>query len=839
MRDERNFESADESQTDLERSPGSSTVGEAAPPLERGSVLAGRYEIRQVIGRGGMGLVVEALDRILGEAIAIKILRAEYAGERSWAERLAREVKLARQIHHPNVCRVFDFAQADGRVFLTMELTSRGSLRDEISAGVTARRPLDDRIADVRALAAGLGAIHAAGILHRDVSPQNVLRMPDGRAVLSDFGLATDSFESTTNVGGGTIAYMAPELIQSGRASVASDVWALGVVSHEIVFGERPHWRPGAHEMSSPVLRRRLAPGERAVLEICRACTAADPERRPRRVAEIAAQLTDVGMRRSAWRRWAGRLAAVACVGAAMVGVVGGVRRMRAKRAAVGGAAAVESDPLLIVPTGVPDDWTDKSKVLAEVPEKIRCTSLLPDHRTVRFVWGRPSHAKDVETHTGQRKPSPLVPAAYAEGCPDVSPDGRRMVYTGHTPDGRAFAFVSSHADGSAGVPVVPIAEPSVNSDPTWLPDGESFSYEIDLKNMGVFSVETSRSTVLPRPTLSSSSLDRRHVVGNRIFVSAMITVDGDKTELVGFGWPSLTEEVRFRLSGQILDLESRDGTTFYYWRTSSEGDNSMLEYDLLGKRAFKIGFVPRQAIRYPRFVTDGLSFATTKSLSDLELRDSTGVWVQITRDADLLVPALCGQDIVASTHSNGSLVVVRLDRGGRLIRQMTTGPFDWEPVCTSDGRAFFYLDYARRGAIVRCDDTGCRTIMKEGAGSLSISPDDQRLAYVALSNRGAIVRWMSSSGGEAHDIEESANSCDPGWSSEGTLWVFRRKGKGWVWIEMDADSGRPTGKAVAEARDCSDGSDPSSPITRQVRTVVDHRSQIRILPDRYLPTRQ
>ena len=113
-----------------------------------------------------------------------------------WATRLAREVKLARQIQHPNVCRVFDFEQAEGRAFLVMELAEKGSLRDELRSGAMAARPLAERIADARAVASALAAIHAAGIVHRDMSPQNMLRMGDGRLVLSDFGLATDASET-------------------------------------------------------------------------------------------------------------------------------------------------------------------------------------------------------------------------------------------------------------------------------------------------------------------------------------------------------------------------------------------------------------------------------------------------------------------------------------------------------------------------------------------------------------------------------------------------------------------------------------------------------------------
>ena len=120
-------------------------------------------------------------------------------------------------------------------------------------------------------------AIHAAGIVHRDLSPQNVLRMGDGRLVLSDFGLATDASESTS-VHGGTIAYMAPEVMRGDRSTVASDIWSLGALMYELVFGDKPRWSDGAApEILTPVLGRKLTEEERAVLETCRACTVKDP----------------------------------------------------------------------------------------------------------------------------------------------------------------------------------------------------------------------------------------------------------------------------------------------------------------------------------------------------------------------------------------------------------------------------------------------------------------------------------------------------------------------------------------------------------------------------------
>src|SRR4051812_32623045 len=220
MGNERRGDAGEDSWTEIEDAP---TDMVEVVPVRHGMVLGGRYAIEKIIGRGGSGVVVRAHDRDLRQVVAIKIVRAELAGQRMWAERLAREVRLARQIHHPHVCRVFDFQQADGRVFLVMELAEKGTLRDEIRSGTLMARPLADRIADAGAVASALAAIHSAGIVHRDLTPQNMLRMGDGRLVLSDFGLATDASESTS-VHGGTIAYMAPEVLRGDRSTVASDI---------------------------------------------------------------------------------------------------------------------------------------------------------------------------------------------------------------------------------------------------------------------------------------------------------------------------------------------------------------------------------------------------------------------------------------------------------------------------------------------------------------------------------------------------------------------------------------------------------------------------------------
>ncbi len=257
--------------------------------LEAGAVLGGRYQIEGPIGHGGSGTVFRAWDRVLGEPIAIKILLGERARERSWIKRLAREVKVARAIRHPNVCRVFELGHSDGHWYITMELATGGALRQLLREGTP--RPLADRLEDARAVCAGLAAIHALGIIHRDVTPHNVLRMGDGRLVLSDFGLAIELTANTT-VHGGTPSYMPPETALGQRANQRSDVWQLGAVLHEIMFGRKPAW---AHDGDRTTMTWPASSSSSAVEEelaqLCRECLAQNPALRPATAMVVAGRL--------------------------------------------------------------------------------------------------------------------------------------------------------------------------------------------------------------------------------------------------------------------------------------------------------------------------------------------------------------------------------------------------------------------------------------------------------------------------------------------------------------------------------------------------------------------
>jgi len=815
-----------------------------ALPIRHGMVLGGRYTIEKVLGRGGCGVVVRAHDRVLKEAVAIKIVRAELASEQVWAARLAREVKLARQIQHPHVCRVFDFQQADGRVFLVMELADRGTLRGEIRSGALKARPLAERIADARAVASALAAIHQAGIVHRDLTPQNLLRMSDGRVALTDFGLATDVREGSS-VHGGTISYMAPELLRGGRSSFVSDVWALGVVMHEIVFGDKPRWREGgaAPEMLPPDLGRKLTGEEAIAFEACRACTEPDPARRPASAVEAARRLTErAGRRRPAISR---RAAVAAGVSLGIVALVVGatalnvsmLRASHRKLESAHGAPAQHAQSSarpspLYVPTGVPANWTAAAEVLAEVPDRIHCARLLPDGRTIRFVWGTPTRADDVDTVAHTQAPSPIVAAAYAEGCPDLSPDGLRLVYQGHAADGRAFAFLSQHPDGRDGVPVVQTAEPSMASEPTWLADGQTFSYDIDAKHMGVFSIALGRMNVLPDVTTSSFVTMFRYVLGNRVYLGTQY--DRYETEIVGISVPQLNEEQRFRVPNLVLDLR-QEGERLYFAQLSKGRSADIIEIDpaLPAARAARpIGHIPDQMLRYPMMTASGLAFVSVRLSSDLWARAPNGAFANLTRDGHVRDVNRCGRDLIVSRElAPERTVIERMDWAGQPIEQLSPGPADWSPACSPDGKIWYYRPHLPQPSIRRCDRAGCREIFQGFAFGLAPSPDGRRLAFVTLDKRGSVVRWIGEGGGAPHDVAETETGCPVGWASGDTIWVSRRRGRTFVWTEVDADSGRETGKTVPGSHDCYDARpDPASPVNPDLRIVYDQTSQVRVV---------
>lgn len=264
-----------------------------------GRVLDGRYRVESRIARGGMATVYRALDVRLDRLVALKVMHQLYAEDDEFVARFIREAKSAARLSHPNVVAVFDQGDDDGHVFLAMEYVQGRTLRDLLRE----RDHLQpqEALSILQPVLAALSAAHGAGLIHRDVKPENVLLAYDGRVKVADFGLAraaaSHTVTSTTTLIG-TVAYLAPEQVTRGVADARSDVYAAGVVLFEMLTGRPPYdgdspisvaYRHAHEDVPAPSSSVPEIPA--SVDALVQHATARDPDRRP---IDAGAFLADV-----------------------------------------------------------------------------------------------------------------------------------------------------------------------------------------------------------------------------------------------------------------------------------------------------------------------------------------------------------------------------------------------------------------------------------------------------------------------------------------------------------------------------------------------------------------
>jgi len=261
-----------------------------------GAMLASRYRVVALLGRGGMGEVYRADDLKLGQGVALKFLPASVQNDPAHLERLLNEVRLARQVSHPNVCRVYDVGETEGRHFISMEYVDGEDLSSLLKR--IGRLPAEKALRIAQQLCAGLAAAHEQGILHRDLKPANVMLDGRGRVRIADFGLAAGAVVQGREAREGTKAYMAPEQLAGLEATRRSDLYALGLVLYEVFTGRRAFQADSEQELrrlqeeSSPARPSSLVEGigaevERTILQ----CLEKDPALRPSSALAVAAMM--------------------------------------------------------------------------------------------------------------------------------------------------------------------------------------------------------------------------------------------------------------------------------------------------------------------------------------------------------------------------------------------------------------------------------------------------------------------------------------------------------------------------------------------------------------------
>ena len=813
-----------------------SFVRARAPDIERGTVLAARYQIEEIIGKGGSGIVLRAFDRTAQAVVALKVLKSELASDAKWAKRFSRELRLGRPIQHPNVCRIFDIGEADGHRFLTMELARGGTLRDQLKRGESAMRPLAERLADAEAVIAGLAAIHAVGIVHRDFKPDNLLRMEDGRLVLSDFGLATDAANAPgATVLIGTPHYMAPEVLAGEPATTRSDVWALGVVLHEIFFGRRPERRATSFDGSTKPSPRAESPAERAMLALCEHCLSEAPLDRP---ADAGAVMRSFEAARSSpgtfRRRPSSWYVIGAGIGLTALALAGGLALKGRSKPRVLPAASTKSDVIRLVPTGEAADWSKVATLVTEVPGHVHCFSMIND-RTARLIWGTPRRAEEVDIASGKRRPAPLAPETYAVGCPDLSPRGDALLFMAQNAAGTSEIRVS-RPDGHD----VKVA--TSGSDPLWLNSGDEFLYDLDSTHAAIFSLPTMSLNLLPDPHLGGHlAIVEKAVHPTRDTAALLVLVDGSEPSVAFYEERGLEYRKSFIVpAARRIQFYSQDDSLLVSYQAGSVSTLAELDWR---------GGVYRNLGRYPGFDLVGVQSRGDRTVflgrhvsKDIWLNDGSGGH-PVTSD---------GVSFSAAISPTGDVLVSRVDDDGNFRiwsqgpvgagKRLTAGPFDVLPNFSKDGRWWAYADYAQKSIKVCSTDRGlCRVLRgdEQWPTDPRFSPDGSQIAY--LTQVGATRLSIASvSDGEIKQSWDAFGQCPPIWSSPTTIWSFEAATGHYLWAERNTATGQRTGKriempdrdvALSEFKCLPDNVSSDSPFFQRVRVETKETTRLLRLP--------
>jgi serine/threonine-protein kinase len=286
---------------DAPRRPPEPSPSRSSLKMDRGRFAPGttidrRYRIVNLIARGGMGEVYRADDLKLAEPVAMKFLPSRFADDKAWLERFLDEVRVARNVSHPNVCRVYDVGEDLGEHFLTMEYVegeTLASLQSRIG-----RLPPRKAEQLAQQLCSGLAAIHDEGILHRDLKPSNILIDDKGQAKVTDFGLAVPGELRGPRAAAGTPGYLAPESMHGIEATVRSDIYQLGLVLYELFAGRPAYVAEDGEDLvavqqkNDPLPPSTFAPDiKQSVEQVILRCLERDPDARPATVRQVSRML--------------------------------------------------------------------------------------------------------------------------------------------------------------------------------------------------------------------------------------------------------------------------------------------------------------------------------------------------------------------------------------------------------------------------------------------------------------------------------------------------------------------------------------------------------------------
>jgi Tol biopolymer transport system component len=768
------------------------------------------------LGEGGMGVVYRARDTRLQRDVAIKLLPGGGVDDIDTRARLMREARTAASLNHPNICTVHEVGEADGVPFLAMELVEGETLWQAIGRG----RLTPTRVCRIgRQLAEALEHAHAHGVIHRDLKSANVILAPGGHAKVLDFGIAVRSraaagaHNQTTQTPAdrlaGTLACMAPELLQGTEPSVRSDIWALGVVLHQMVTGRLPFQRKTDSDLVAAILRdapEALPPGTPPTLaRIIERCLAKDPADRPARAGEVALAL-DVAEPRAS-TAGGGEAAGDAPVTASGNRVL----MIAVLTLAVLGSAAYF---LMVRPTsrddGTPSRFVNPVQVTTAVGVE-DYPAWSPDGRTIAFAAdpsgqpGGPTWDIWVVQPGGGAPINRTADHAGQDLFPSWSPDGTQIAFHSARDGGGCYVMPAL-----AGAPRR-VAAASLNdpNPPQWSADGAELGCvngDVNTVAIDVVSFQTGQvARRIPLPGNQQPSQRRSFVTwspdGARV---ALVVSDGGISSDLNRLWvrhvPTGKETPLTEVGRKVTSPSwSADGLTLHYVA------NSGATMDLWAQRVAPDGTpagAPRPltsgiGMRSAAFSADGqrLAYSQGRKVANVwrfPLRlDRTSTWADVTPVTSDQAYIECvavdrgGTKLVVSSDRAGSIDLWTLPASGGEMQRLTTDPgAEW------------------------CGDW---------------SPDGETVAFYAFRTGNREVWTVPAIGGEWRQVTDNPGGVDmhPGWSADGLELMFLsvRDGGVGAWATPSSGSGG-SGRWIST----SFGSSRWSPLDRRIAAVEKGR---------------
>lgn len=771
--------------------PGRSPV--SARSFACGDIVAGRFRIVRLLGRGGMGEVYEAEDTLLGERLALKAIRPEIASDPVTLARFRNEIQLARRITHLNVCRIFDLEVHEGGsqpvAFLTMELL----VGETLAARLERTGPLAplEALSLGRQMAEGLAAAHQCGVIHRDFKSGNVMLVPgrEGglRAVITDFGLARDPeahVGSQTLTGSGklmgTLDYMAPEQLADGECSFRSDIYSLGLVLFEMVTGKLPfpaHTPIGSamrRVRDTPPSPRSLRPELSRTWEIVIArCLEQDPSRRYGSAAGVALALspaqTSARLRYSLRRTeiWVPALVILAIFVAAVVTVVRIGNR--------------------------PPPMAFKPVPLTSSPGIEFQPAFSRDGELVAFAWdGQKQDNVDIyfkQITSGVTSRLTTDPAL--DISPAWSPDGRQIAFRRVLPQGTSQIVVKSYLGG----PERKLAEwPYASAEQSWksIPVARDICWSAD----GEWVIGTGRNS--PGEAANLFAIAVKTGETRRLTRSSQRYV-------VDSG-PALSPDGRMLAFSRVTEL---GGTDLYILPVSDHlvpaGDPIRITFDHRNSNAPAwTGDGKAIIFSSDRQRPRGLWRIAVSGTSDTQTRQLPERLAGIGEDADYPAISRDGRRLAYSQAAvDLNIWEVHLpDRPGQAATAanlISSTRLDLFPDFSPDGKKIaFGSDRSGHHEIWTCDREGANPTQLTSFGAVTTdprwSPDSRLITFLSRTNEGSHIYVISAQGGTPHRLtNEPSDFGAPSWSRDGK-WVYYnhpQNGQYQLW-KMPSGGGTP-----------------------------------------------